>query len=109
MRGVVSSKNIQYLENEQYEYIFALRKRGLREGGDLFYAKEPFVTVEENLKAKEVVKANTRYILCHNLEKEKDDEKFRNRLIERSLVKLEKLKNSRCKQPAVFIRKATKF
>lgn len=108
-RGVVSSKNIQYLENEQYEYIFALRKRRLREWEDLFYAKEPFVTVEENLKAKEVVKENTRYILCHNLEKEKDDKQFRNRLIERSLVKLEKLKNSRCKQPEAFIRKATKI
>lgn len=108
-RGVVSEPNIELLEKEQYEYIFALRKRQLQESEILFNSKEPFVTIEENLKAKEIVYNNRRYVLCHNLEKEQDDRNFRNKLIERTSARLERLKKSKVKKPEIFIRKATKI
>ncbi len=108
-RGIVSDKNIKLLEDEQYEYIFALRKRRLRESELLFNSKESFFTVEENLKAKEIIHNNRRYILYHNLEKEQDDRKFRNKLIERVSVRLERLKKSKVKNPEIFIRKATRI
>lgn len=108
-RGIVSEENIELLDKEQYEYIFALRKRHLREGEILFTAEEPFVDIEENLKAKEIIYNNRRYVLCHNLEKEQDDRKFRNRLIERTLVRLDRLKKSKVKKPEILIRRATRI
>lgn len=108
-RGIVSEQNIELLDKERYEYIFALRKRRLRESEILFNSKEPFLTIAENLLAKEIVYNNRRYVLCHNLEKEQDDHKFRNKLIERSSERLERLKNSKIKEPEIYIRKATKI
>jgi len=108
-RGIVSEENRELLDKEQYEYIFALRKRHLREAEILFNSQEPFRDIEENLKAKEIIYNNRRYVLCHNLEKEGDDRKFRNRLIERTFVRLEKLKKSKVKKPEILIRRATRI
>ncbi|MFQ5824111.1 MAG: IS1634 family transposase [bacterium] len=74
-RGMVSPDNIAELERLNYEYIFALRKRHLRESAaviepDLNRYQELKVDAAgqeiTKLKYLEVVKGDLRYLVCHN-------------------------------------------
>lgn len=76
-RGMVSPQNIAYLKKHHYEYIFALKKRRLRETQEKF---EPDLNKYKSLKTFSVdgapqklkyleLSENTedvRYIVCHN-------------------------------------------
>lgn len=95
-RGLVSSDNLDFLQQEDYQYIVALKKRQSLEVEDIL---EPdlskYTQIEDNLKALEVTKGQSlRYIICHNTEKAKDDFFFREEAIRQAQEKLEKLSKS---------------
>ena len=74
-RGMVSQDNIRELDQQGYEYIFALRKRRLLETREVI---EPDLTQYQQIKIREsgqqviklyyleVQKDNIRYVVCHN-------------------------------------------
>lgn len=95
-RGLVSSDNLEFLQQEDYRYIVALKKRQSHEVEDII---EPdlskYTQIEDNLKALEVTKVQSiRYIICHNSEKAKDDRSFRKEAIKQAQERLEKLSKS---------------
>lgn len=62
-RGMVSEKNLSLIENEGYGYVVGVKMRGLQK-------------VEDNLKGKESILDDARYIICSNpCEAEKDRRK----------------------------------
>lgn len=94
-RGIVSQKNITEITISDYEYIISLRKRANRQVLDLLSKQLEFTEVETNLKAAEVKKDAIRYILCKNTQKETEDKTFRENLIAKVKLELEKLKSKR--------------
>ncbi len=74
-RGMVSADNIRHLEEKQYQYIFALRKRRLRESREVMesdlsrYQQVSFQTTAKEsttLYCLEVTQEDVRYVVCHN-------------------------------------------
>ena len=74
-RGMVSAKNIEYLQAKGYKYIFALKRRRLDEAeevieGDLNkYADVVEYDVDGNekrLKCLERIEGAVKYVVCHN-------------------------------------------
>lgn len=95
-RGMVTSDNLDFLQQEDYQYIVALKKRQSSEVEDIL---EPdlskYTQIEDNLKAIEVTKGQSiRYLICHNSEKTKDDCAFREKAIKEAQEKLGKLSQS---------------
>ncbi len=94
-RGIVSQKNITEITTFDYEYIISLRKRANLEVLDLLSKQLEFTEVETNLKTAEVKKDAIRYILCKNTQKETEDKVFRENLIVKVKLELEKLKSKK--------------
>lgn len=91
-RGLVTQGNLDFLKKEDYQYIVALRKRQSQEALDIIDPNlSNYETMEEGLKALEVKEGNLRYLICHNLEKEQDDRKFREDALKEAQEKLEKI------------------
>jgi len=94
-RGMVSQENLNFLEKETYQYIIALRKRQSKEIEDII---EPdlskYQSIDDNLKALEVNRGHLRYIICHNLQKARDDRLFRQEAISQAEAKLEVIRTS---------------
>lgn len=75
-RGMVSSDNIQKLEELNYEYIFAVKKRRLIESAEVIEKDlNKYQTIIQNNKEKVIIKLryfeknkgnNLRYVICHN-------------------------------------------
>jgi transposase len=81
-RGMVSRENIKYLEENNYKYIFALRRRRLHEVEEILEPDlnkyndfiEYNIDVEEKiLKYLEIIQNKIRYIICHNPERAESD------------------------------------
>lgn len=75
-RGMVSEKNLSLIENEGYGYMVGVKMRGLKK-------------VEDNLRGKESILDDARYIICSDpCEAEKDTRKqvTANPLISRSIL-----------------------
>lgn len=94
-RGLVSQPNLDFIQESSYQYIVALRKR---QSASTFEIIEPDLTkytqIKDNLLALDISSGDTRYIICHNKDKVKDDLEFRNRAIEEAKEKLLKLEES---------------
>jgi len=82
-RGMVSEENLSLIEAEGYEYIVGVKMRRLKRVRDqVLSTRGRYRQVEDNLKVKEALINETRYIICYNpLEAEKD-QKDREEIIE---------------------------
>lgn len=94
-RGVVSQKNIVEIATSGYEYIISLRKRANLQVLDLLSRGLKFTELESGLKTLEFKKDDVRYILCKNTQKQTEDKVFRENLIAKVSLELERLKSKR--------------
>jgi len=91
-RGLVSQENLEYLIQEDYPFIVALRKRNLREAEDLLKgAPSHYEIISNILHLKEVRIDDMRYLICKNPQKAQDDRIFRDNLIKGISDELERL------------------
>jgi transposase len=81
-RGMVTEKNITYIKQKNYRYIFALRRRRLIETKEIMeedikkykdYAEYDIDGKMKELKYYEIVKEQIRYLICYNPERAKVD------------------------------------
>jgi len=83
-RGLFSDENIDFLDEESYEYIIATKRRWNKEIEDLMATK---LEAREKVFAKEVKQeGNRRYILCVNKDTEREEREYL-RELKRSLEK----------------------
>lgn len=88
-RGMVSRKNILFLEKEEFGYILGVRLRKVkRVREDVLARPGRYVEVAENLRVKEVELEGERYIVCLNPEEEKRERELREKLVEELKGKL---------------------
>jgi transposase len=81
-RGLVSEENLEYLIEEEYPFIVALRKRNSNEVKEaLKNASRNYAIVNDILHFKEVIFRDIRYLVCKNPQKEENDRIFRDNLI----------------------------
>jgi len=96
-RGLVSEENLQYLIQEEYPFIVALRKRNSNEVKEVLKTTSGnnYTALNNILHLKEVIFKNIRYLICKNPQKAQDDRIFRNNLIKEVQLEFNKLsKNS---------------
>jgi len=113
-RGMVSQANLNYIKEQGFSYIVTLKKRRLNEAKEAIdatfadleekrksYEKEKKNGSEEEEKEKEELlfseyraKEGTRYLVCLNPEKKRDDEIYREVRIEKGERNLEKIARS---------------
>lgn len=95
-RGLVSEENLNYLIQEDYPFIVALRKRNLKEVEDLLLksASSHYQTISNILHLKEAKIDDIRYLICKNPQKEQDDKIFRDNLLKKICVELKRLSKS---------------
>jgi len=81
-RGMVSRKNIAFLEKEEFGYILGVRLRKVKRVRKEVLARTGrYRQVKENLKVKEVELGEERYIVCLNPEEEKRDREKREQIV----------------------------
>lgn len=82
-RGLVSEENLNYLIQEEYSFIVALRKRNSNEVKNILKtAPGNYTVLSDILHLKELTIGDLRYFICKNPQKRQDDEIFRKNLIE---------------------------
>jgi len=103
-RSMVSQTNLDYIKEQGYSYIVTLKKRRLNEVEEPIEAT--FLHLEEKEKSYEKKekeerlfseyrsKDGSRYLVCLNPEKKKDDEVYRVTRIEKGKRELKKIKRS---------------
>jgi hypothetical protein len=68
-RGMVSQKNLRQLTELGYQYIIGIRMRGFVEAREEVLGRAGrFKTVADNLRVKEVLVSDRRYVVCFNPE-----------------------------------------
>lgn len=82
-RGMVSKKNIEFLEKEEFGYILGVRMRKVkRVRKEVLSRGGRYRVVAENLRVKEVELGEETYIVCLNPEEEKREKELREQLLE---------------------------
>lgn len=90
-RRMMEKKSLELLTTEKapYDYILGCRMRKQKEiGGAVLAQAGPFHEVGENLKVKEVLVGDRRYIICLNEEEERKDEAAREAILDHLREKL---------------------
>jgi len=84
-RGMISKKNIAYLEEGGYQYILGYRMRTIpQEKRHQVFSSSPFETLKgSSLQYKEVTYDGRRLIVCFNAERAEKDREHRERILER--------------------------
>jgi len=90
-RGMMREENVREVEGSELDYIFGVRMRlvkkvrekGLSCGGR-------YHSVSDNLRVKEIILEDTRYIICHNPEEEEQDRKRREHIVRQLEEKIAK-------------------
>ena len=114
-RGMVSEENLEYLEDAEFEYIIALRKRNSSKVRKIIKLSsgEKSIKLNQDNWVKEVEYEGMRYLVCYNHEKAKDEKEFREEMINRIKIKLDRLteqvKAGRIKNNKLIIEKATEI
>jgi transposase len=81
-RGLVSEENLNYLIQEEYPFIVALRKRNSAEVKNILKAASGnYSILGKILHCQEVNFKDMRYLICKNPQKQEDDRIFRDNLI----------------------------
>jgi transposase len=82
-RGMISQKTIEGLEERKLEYILGARMRKQKEvSEDVLERGGRYHEVAENLRVKEVIVGDHRYIVCHNPQEELKDAADREAIIQ---------------------------
>ncbi|MBU1895471.1 IS1634 family transposase [Patescibacteria group bacterium] len=113
-RGMVSPENIAYLKRQNYEYIFALRRRRLRESEDKFETNlekyKSFKTYSFDGNIKEVKyfeyaadERGRRYLVCHNEEMAIKDQLKVEERIKKISQRIEEIRQE-YKNPQIILR-----
>jgi transposase len=90
-RGLVSEENLNYLIDEEYPFIVALRKRNSNEVKEILKAAcSNYTILNDILHLKEVIFKDIRYLVCKNPQKEENDRLFRDDLIKNVSSELKK-------------------
>lgn len=90
-RGLVSEENLNYLNQQGYPFIVALRKRSSKEVENLLKnTADKYKVISDNLWLKELKTNDLRYLVCKNPQKEQDDRIFRDNLIKTVTALLKK-------------------
>lgn len=116
-RGLVSEENLNYLIQEEYPFIVALRKRNSDEVKNILKAiSGNYIILNDILHCKEVVFKDVRYLICKNPQKQENDRAFRDNLIKLVSQELRQLSKrqdaqSKLKQAAeiLALRKAKRY
>jgi len=88
-RGMVSEKNIQALEKQEYEYIIGMRMRQLaKDKADKILSKTDMKSLSSSLSGKEVEFEGRRLVVCFNQEEAIKDKSKREEIIARLKEKL---------------------
>jgi hypothetical protein len=90
-RGMMGKKSLELLDSEKapYDYILGCRMRKQKEiGGEVLARAGRFQEVAENLKVKEVVVDDRRYVVCLNEEEARKDEAARLAILDHLREKL---------------------
>jgi len=89
-RGMITKKNIQYLEEKKYDYILGFRMRTLpKEERAHILSKADLKTMRKlELQFKEVTFQGKRLIVCYNAERAEIDKKTREEILERIREKI---------------------
>ena len=84
-RGMISKKNIEYLEEKKYQYILGYRMRTIpKEDRSKIFSDTPFRKLKNlELQFKETTYEGKRLIVCHNEERAEKDKKHRENILER--------------------------
>lgn len=89
-RGMVSDDNLKEIEKAGYEYLVGVKLRGLTEVRDqVLTTPGRFQKIDENLKVKEVMVSNKRYIICLNPIEAEHDRLYREELLKELAQELE--------------------
>ncbi|BAE86371.1 hypothetical protein DSY4582 [Desulfitobacterium hafniense Y51] len=88
-RGMMGKRTLELLEELQLQYILGVRMRNIKAGPDLANSPEPYAFIKDNLKVKEVVHQEKRYIVCLNEEEAKRDQLVREQIEIKLRSKLE--------------------
>jgi transposase len=85
-RGMISKKNIAYLEEQEYEYILGYRMRTIPdEERHRVFSSSPFETLKGSvLQYKESTYDEKRLIVCFNPERAEKDKKHREEILDRT-------------------------
>jgi transposase len=89
-RGMITKKNVEYLEEKKYEYILSFRMRTLpKEERSHVLSKADLKTMRKlHLQFKEVTLNGKRLIVCYNAERAETDKKTREEILERIREKI---------------------
>ncbi len=81
-RGMAGEKNLSLIEKEGYEYIVGVKMRGFKRVRDhVLSTPGRYRKVEDNLKVKEAILGDVRYIICSNPEEKERDRQERETII----------------------------
>jgi hypothetical protein len=90
-RGMVSAKNLAAVEEAGFQYIVGMKMRNLVEVRDEVLGRAGrYHEVSDNLRVKEVLVENRRYVVCFNPDEAKKDRADREATIAKIREKLEK-------------------
>lgn len=90
-RGMMGKRTLQLLEELGLQYILGVRMRNMKSAPDIINNSAPYLTVtnKDNLKVKEVVLNDNRYIVCLNEEEAKRDKAVREQIEEKLRARLQ--------------------
>ena len=81
-RGMMREENVREVEESELDYIFGVRMRLVKKVREkVLSCCGRYHAVADNLRVKEVILQDTRYIICHNPEEEEQDRKRREHII----------------------------
>lgn len=89
-RGMMREENVREVEVSELDYIFGVRMRLVKKVREkVLSCGGRYHSVSDNLRIKEVVVEDTRYILCHNPEEEEQERKRREHIVRQLEEKVE--------------------
>jgi len=89
-RGMMGKKTIELLEQLKLQYILGVRMRKAKEVRDVLSRAGKYAMVKENLKVKQVIHDDVRYIVCLNEDEAKRDREVREAIVKKLEESLEK-------------------
>ncbi len=93
-RGMISQKNINYLEKNGYEYILGYRMRTIpKKDRSKVLNKAKLKKSSDTLEYREVKYEGQKLIICYNPERAEKDKEHREEIIEKLRVKLKSTKD----------------
>ncbi len=89
-RGMMGKRTLELLKELDLQYILGVRMRSIKSAPEIIHDSTPYLTVDgkDNLKVKEVLLNDNRYIVCLNEEEAKRDKAVREHIEEKLRARL---------------------